>query len=74
MSQSVLIHVYATKMRLCNLLLGLGLVALCTSPALAIEEGAVAPDFTFPDLLTEAPFSLSDFPGQVRVINFWAYW
>lgn len=44
------------------------------APALGIEEGDPAPDFVLVDLLTQEPFTMEEFRGQVVVINFWAYW
>jgi peroxiredoxin len=47
---------------------------LFTTPATAVEVGEVAPDFTSTDIVTHEGFSLSDYRGQVVVLNFWAYW
>jgi peroxiredoxin len=50
------------------------LALLFTTPASAVEVGEIAPDFTMTDIVTLEDFSLSDFHGQVVVLNFWAYW
>ena len=54
--------------------MGVGLVLLFTTPAAAIEVGETAPDFTLTDILTLEDFSLSDYYGQVVVLNFWGWW
>ena len=56
------------------LILSFGAVASFERCALASDEGDPAPDFTLIDLVSEQPFSLSDYQGQVICINFWAYW
>lgn len=62
-------------MKRCNILLGTSLaVCILANPADAIEVGQSAPSFTMVDLITEEPFSLSDYNGQVIVLNFWGYW
>lgn len=52
----------------------MGLTLLFATPAAALEVGDVAPDFTLNDISTLEDFSLSDFSGQVVVLNFWGYW
>jgi len=39
----------------------------------AVAVGQIAPDFELPDL-DGNPVSLSDFDGQVRLVDFWATW
>ena len=55
-------------------MLGICLALLFTTPAAAIEVGEIAPDFTMTDIITQEEFSLTEFRGQVVVLNFWAYW
>ena len=55
---------------LCALLI----TALAASFSLAgtgAEIGDTAPDFTLPDVRTEAEVTLSDFRGQVVVLQIW---
>lgn len=52
----------------------MGLALLFTTPAAALEVGDAAPDFTLNDIVSLEDFSLSDFGGQVVVLNFWGYW
>ncbi len=45
-----------------------------SAPPLAVEEaGSPAPDFELPDVAGR-PVRLSDYQGQVVVLNFWATW
>ena len=46
---------------------------LAVMPVTAGQMGAAAPDFTLPDA-SGKQISLSDFEGQVVLINFWASW
>jgi peroxiredoxin len=39
----------------------------------AVAVGQIAPDFQLPDL-DGNPVNLSDFEGQVRLVDFWATW
>jgi peroxiredoxin len=39
----------------------------------AVAVGQIAPDFELPDI-NGNPVSLSDFDGQVRLVDFWATW
>ncbi|NOY26952.1 MAG: TlpA family protein disulfide reductase [Oligoflexia bacterium] len=55
----------------CALALGGGLLA--ESSAKAQETGVLAPDFTLRDIDNKS-VSLSDFKGQVVLLNFWATW
>jgi hypothetical protein len=66
--------VYHVVMRFYEPVLGVCLALLFTTPATAIEVGEIAPDFTMTDIVTLEDFSLSEFHGQVVVLNFWAYW
>jgi peroxiredoxin len=62
-------------MRRCNIFIGVVLaVLLPASAAHSLEQGQMAPDFTLIDIVSGEPFSLSDYRGQVVVLNFWAYW
>lgn len=47
-----------------------------TTPAVrSVTLGAVAPDFTLPDLFDdETTYTLSDYQGQPVILNFWASW
>jgi peroxiredoxin len=53
----------------------LALIPLMLTACLAEEmpEGAPAPPFTLPNLAGE-PIALSDFSGQIVVVDFWATW
>ncbi len=66
--------VYHVVMRTYEPVLGICSALLFTTPAMAIEVGEIAPDFTMTDIVTLEDFSLSDYRGQVVVLNFWAYW
>ena len=66
--------VYHVVMRFYEPVLGICSALLLTTPATAIEVGEIAPDFTMTDIVTLEDFSLSDYRGQVVVLNFWAYW
>ena len=49
------------------------LTAPPTEPQPAVELGHYAPDFTLPDL-NEEPVALSDWRGQIVLLNFWTSW
>lgn len=45
------------------------------TPALALEEGQQAPDFTLPDIQDGKPaITLSDLRGKTVYVDFWASW
>lgn len=48
-------------------------LAASSSPAVGIAEGNIAPDFETVTV-TGQPIRLSDFRGQVVLLNFWATW
>ena len=50
------------------------LAALVAAPALALEEGDVAPAWSAPALAGGAPVSLSASRGKVVYLDFWASW
>ena len=50
------------------------LAALAAFPALALEEGKVAPPWSAPALDGGAPVSLSSARGKVVYLDFWASW
>lgn len=51
------------------------LLAAATWPALAVEEGEQAPDFTLPRLDSqESRLQLSELRGSVVYVDFWASW
>jgi thiol-disulfide isomerase/thioredoxin len=54
--------------------LAAALVALVATPALALEEGDVAPAWSAPSLSGGAPVSLASARGRVVVLDFWASW
>ena len=68
-----------------KLLIGMALVALCIgiyflehrsrsiAPRAAAADGALAPDFSLPDL-TGGRLSLSTYRGKVVLLDFWATW
>lgn len=43
-------------------------------PALALNIGQQAPDFTAPSLLDMSEFKSSDYRGKVLYVDFWASW
>lgn len=46
-----------------------------TPPVRSVTLGAVAPDFTLPDLFdAETTYTLSAYQGQPVILNFWASW
>ncbi len=54
---------------------GLLLATLSSLPALAIEEGELAPDFTLPSIYAGQPaISLSALAGKAVYVDFWASW
>jgi cytochrome c biogenesis protein CcmG/thiol:disulfide interchange protein DsbE len=56
------------------LLLTAGLIA-SSAPALALEEGQPAPDFTLPDIQEGKPaITLSALRGKTVYVDFWASW
>lgn len=50
------------------------LAALVAAPALALEEGDPAPQWSAPALAGGAPLSLSSARGKVVYLDFWASW
>ena len=58
----------------CSVILAFGLLALfgCYSGSRPSRIGAAAPDFTVRD--SDRTITLSQFKGQVVVLNFWATW
>ncbi len=52
-------------------LLTILLVLSAVSAFAAIEVGVTAPDFTLPDIRTGENVTLSDFRGQVIVLQMW---
>ena len=51
------------------------ILLLASIPALAVEEGDQAPDFTLPSIYEGRPdISLSGLAGKVVYIDFWASW
>jgi thiol-disulfide isomerase/thioredoxin len=54
--------------------LAAALAALVAAPALALEEGDVAPQWSAPALDGGAPVSLAAARGKVVVLDFWASW
>lgn len=52
-------------------LLTILLVLSAVSAFAAIEVGVTAPDFTLPDIRTGENVTLSDFHGQVIVLQMW---
>lgn len=52
-----------------------GMVLLLCRPALAVEEGDPAPDFTLPSIHADQPeISMSALAGKVVYVDFWASW
>jgi len=50
-------------------------LSLLGSPALAVEEGEQAPDFSLPSIhADQPPISLSDLAGKTVYVDFWASW
>ncbi|MEX2469531.1 MAG: TlpA disulfide reductase family protein [Pseudohongiellaceae bacterium] len=48
---------------------------LLCAPAIAVEEGDQAPDFTLPSIYAErGEISLADYRGKAVYIDFWASW
>ena len=66
--------VHHRRMRRCLLLLcsALLLLSACDSGSHPTRIGAVAPDFTVQD--ADRKITLSQFRGQVVLLNFWATW
>ena len=52
----------------------LALALLASSPAFAVSEGEIAPEFTLPTLGNGPERSLADSHGKVRYLDFWASW
>ena len=49
-------------------------VLMIASSAFAADAGSPAPAFTLTALATGQPSGLSQYPGQVVMVNFWATW
>lgn len=50
-------------------------LTLLGRPALAVEEGEQAPDFTLPSIYPDQPpVSLADLAGKTVYVDFWASW
>lgn len=59
---------------LSTLVLAAGMLA-ASLPALALEEGQPAPDFTLPDMEEDRPaITLSALRGKTVYVDFWASW
>jgi peroxiredoxin len=58
---------------LCGTLLAMGCAARPGDVKIGIKEGQIAPDFKLEDLGGQE-IQLSDYRGQVVLINFWATW
>jgi hypothetical protein len=54
-----------------NILICLLLVLLASGVFADVEIGKEAPDFTLPDIRTGEDVTLSDFRGQVVVLQMW---
>ena len=50
----------------------LALLAMAGAPAMAVDVGATAPEFSLPG--SRAPVKLSDFKGKMVYLDFWASW
>lgn len=51
------------------------ILTMSGSPALAVEEGDQAPDFTLPSIYADQPpISLSELEGKTVYVDFWASW
>ncbi|MCT8140359.1 TlpA family protein disulfide reductase [Anaerobacillus sp. CMMVII] len=66
------------NMSLIILILAIGLigyvVATTQSPKVGAEKGMLAPDFTLPLWENQEETSLSDYQGEIVILNLWASW
>jgi len=55
-------------------LAGAALIFLSEEVPPVLGRGSAAPDFSLPTLSSSSPISLSEYKGDVVLVNFWATW